>query len=853
MDFPPLPPVQVGSLSTTSPLLEDLNPPQREAVLHGDGPLLIFAGAGSGKTRVITRRIAYLVKHRGVAPWQILAVTFTNKAAKEMRDRLASILGEAAGWATVSTFHSAAANILRREAERVGLTRSFVIYDDSDQLQVVKRAMREANVDPTLMTPREILGRIDHEKNLGHLPRDMKVGPQDYRGRITQPVYRIYERMLLAANAVDFGDLLLLLLVLFRKHPDVLARYRDRYRHVLVDEFQDTNPVQYEMLRLLAPPGSNLAVVGDDDQSIYRWRGASVHNILNFQDDYANTKLVKLEQNYRSDQTILEAAYAVISRNPNRVAKKLWSERPRGESLKLIVARDERGEAQEIARRIYELNREGLLRYQQMAVFYRANAQSRVLEEALRLSRIPYTLVNGRSFYERAEIKDAVAYLRLMVNPKSDADLLRVINTPARGIGDTTIERLSDFAAKAELSFFEALGTVENIPSLNPAAQRRLRSVRELLESLNLFAQTAPDTATAVEQMLRETELVSRLEDENTDESRARAENLREFLGAAQEFDLQRAATMAAADAPPDDGLLAAERLPAGVPPAADLTPLTDSLHPRDAPTAAEGLFTAAATPPADRLPDDSRRASDVPRPADALLTAAAPPVPGGPGAEAPLDPAPPVESFLEQISLIGEADADVGEGRVALMTLHAAKGLEFDVVFLTGMEDGVFPHSRALAETADEEELAEERRLCYVGFTRARRRLFVSLAQTRSLFGTLKLNPPSRFLSDVPRELFDFEKPAELERPAPSFTPYRRKVAAPRDPDEGPDIDRSYDQTSDFDFKHGLRGARVRHERFGEGVVVQCDGDGPNAKLTVRFPEPVGLKRVVARFLSRA
>ncbi len=402
MDFPPSPPVQVPSLSTNSPLLEDLNPPQREAVLHGDGPLLIFAGAGSGKTRVITRRIAYLVKHRGVAPWQILAVTFTNKAAKEMRDRLASLLGEAAGWATVSTFHSAAANILRRESERVGLTRSFVIYDDSDQLQVIKRAMREANVDPALMTPREILGRIDHQKNLGNLPRDMKPDPQDYRGRITHSVYRIYERLLLAANAVDFGDLLLVLLVLFRKHPDVLERYRSRYRHVLVDEFQDTNPVQYQMLRLLAPPGSNLAVVGDDDQSIYRWRGASVGNILNFQEDYANTKLVKLEQNYRSDQTILEAAYAVISKNPKRVAKKLWSERPRGESLKLLVARDERGEAQEIARRIYELNREGLLQYQQMAIFYRANAQSRVLEEALRLSRIPYTLVNGRSFYERA-------------------------------------------------------------------------------------------------------------------------------------------------------------------------------------------------------------------------------------------------------------------------------------------------------------------------------------------------------------------------------------------------------------------------------------------------------------------
>jgi DNA helicase-2/ATP-dependent DNA helicase PcrA len=755
-------------LSSPSPLLDDLNPPQREAVLHGDGPLLIFAGAGSGKTRVITRRIAYLVKHRGVAPWQILAVTFTNKAAREMRERLASLLGDAAGWATVSTFHSAAATILRREAERVGLTRSFVIYDDSDQIQVVKRAMREANVDATQISPREILSRIDQQKNLGRLPSEMKPDAQDYRGRITQSVYRIYERLLRAANAVDFGDLLLLLLVLFRKHPDVLEHYRGRYRHVLVDEFQDTNPVQYEMLRLLAPPGSNLAVVGDDDQSIYRWRGASVRNILNFQEDYGDTKLIKLEQNYRSDQAILEAAYGVISKNPKRVAKKLWSERPRGESLKLIVARDERGEAQEIARRIYELNREGLLKYQQMAIFYRVNAQSRVLEEALRLSRIPYTLVSGRSFYERAEIKDAVAYLRLMVNPKSDADLLRVINTPARGIGDTTIERLSDFSAKSELSLFEALGAVENIPSLNSAAQRRLRSVRELLESLNRFAESAPDTATAVEKMLSETTLVSRLQDEHTDESLARAENLREFLGAAQEFDLQR----------------------------------------------------AAAPPPAD----------------------------------APEDRSPPVESFLEQISLIGEADAEVGEGRVALMTLHAAKGLEFDVVFLTGMEEGVFPHSRALAETADEEEMAEERRLCYVGITRARRRLFVSLAQCRALFGELKFNPPSRFLSDVPQDLFGFEKPDSIEPPAPSFVPpYRRKVAAPRDPSEGPYVDRSYDQTSDFDFKHTLRGVRVRHGQFGEGVVVQCDGDGPNAKLTVRFGEPVGLKRVVARFLSRA
>ncbi len=754
------------SLSTDA-LLEDLNLPQREAVLHADGPLLIFAGAGSGKTRVITRRIAYLVRHRGVPPWQILAVTFTNKAAKEMRDRLFSLLGEQAAAATVSTFHSASATILRREAERVGLTRSFVIYDDGDQLQVIKRAMREAGVDAALISPREILSRIDHQKNLGRLPVDMHPGREDYRGRVTKSVYRTYERLLRAANAVDFGDLLLLLVVLFREHPEVLERYRRRFRYVLVDEFQDTNPVQYQMLRLLAPSGSNLAVVGDDDQSIYRWRGASVANILGFQEDYANTTLVKLEQNYRSDQAILEAAYGVIAKNRERVEKKLWSQRPRGELLNLMIARDERGEAQAIARQIYELNREGLLQYQQMAVFYRVNAQSRVLEEALRLSRIPYTLVNGRSFYERAEIKDAVAYLRLMVNPKSDADLLRIINTPARGIGETTIERLSDFAASSSLSLFEALAAPEKIPSLNSGAVRRLQSVRQLLESLSQFAAAAPDAARAVEQMLGQTELVVRLQDEATDESLARAENLREFFGAAQEFDLQRAATPA----------------------------------------------TGEATEP----------------------------------------PPSPVEAFLEQISLIGEADADVGEGRVALMTLHAAKGLEFDAVFMAGMEEGVFPHSRALSPDADEEEMAEERRLCYVGFTRARRRLFVSLAQSRALFGELKLNPPSRFLSDVPRELFAPDRTAALEQVAPApVPPYRRKVPAPRDPSEGPYIDRSYDQTSDFVSQGGMRGLKVRHSEFGEGEVVRCDGQGPNAKLTVRF-ETVGLKRVVARFLSPA
>ncbi|WP_208722954.1 ATP-dependent helicase [Corallococcus llansteffanensis] len=766
-----------------SALLEDLNPPQADAVLHGDGPLLVLSGAGSGKTRVITRRVAHLVKVRRVFPWRILAVTFTNKAAREMRERLTALLGAQANDLVVSTFHSAAAMILRREAEHVGLTRSFVIYDDGDQMSLVKRAMRDAGVDP-VMQPREILHRIDQEKNAARLPDDMRVENDDLRGAIVQRVYRVYQRLLRAANAVDFGDLLLLLVKLFRDQPAVLDRYRTRFTHVLVDEFQDTNPVQYALLRQLAPPPSaNLVVVGDDDQSIYRWRGADVDNILNFPLQYPGAKVVKLEQNYRSDQNILTAAHEVISKNTRRMAKKLWSERPKGENLELMLHRDERAEAQEVARRILALQREGFIKFSSMAVFYRTNAQSRVLEEALRLARVPYTLVSGRSFYDRAEVRDASAYLRLMVNPRSDADLLRVLNVPARGIGDTTEERLTDFANEQGLSLYEALAERQRIPALNAAAQKRLGGFHQLLVSLHGFAQTAKDAAGAVDQMLKETKLVETLVADGSDESLTRAENLKELLGAAQEFDLKRASDSVAS-------AMAAEAREEEAPEGVDSAPLT----------------------------------ADV----------------------------PPLQAFLEQISLVGEADAEVREGRVALMTLHAAKGLEFDAVFLTGMEDSVFPHSRALKSEEPDggEEMAEERRLCYVGFTRARKRLFVSLAQCRSLFGELKYNPPSRFLADVPQALFGFK---ENDLPAPP----RPAAMAPRrrawdDDETGPRVDRSYSQaSSDMEAVSGdVRGMRVRHEQFGSGRIVSTDGSGPNAKVTVEFGGDVGLKRVIARFL---
>ena len=751
-------------LTSADQLLEDLNPPQREAVLHGDGPLLVLAGAGSGKTRVITRRVAHLVLARRVPPWRILAVTFTNKAAREMRERLETLLGPWASDLNVATFHSAAATILRREAEKVGLTRSFVIYDDSDQLQLVKRAMREERVDPVL-NPRDVLRRIDVEKNAGRGPDVEAVSPDDYRGLAVQRAYRAYQKLLRAANAVDFGDLLLLLVELLRKDAETLEKYRARFQHVLVDEFQDTNPVQYELLQQLAPPpGSNLVVVGDDDQSIYRWRGAEVSNILEFPDLYRGARVVKLEQNYRSDGNILDAANAVIAQNPRRMPKKLWTDRPKGEPLHLLISRDEREEAHEVARRIHTLHRESFVSYDQIAVFFRVNAQSRVLEEALRLARVPYTLVSGRSFYERSEIKDAASYLRLMANPRSDADLLRVVNVPARAIGDTTQERLSAWAADQGISLWEALDQVEAIPTLQATAQKRLRGFRALMEPLVQFAVEAPSAASALERMLQETRLVESLMEAGDDESLGRAENLREFVGAAQEFDLQR-----------------------------------------------------AARPP--------------------------------PGPESLEAEAPPLQAFLEQISLVAEADAEAGEGRVSLMTLHAAKGLEFDAVFLPGMEDGVFPHQRALDEFGDDEEMGEERRLCYVGFTRARKQLLVSLAQARSLFGELRFNPPSRFLREVPKELFDFQPELRAPPPEPS---YGRAERRPRHDDSGPRIDRSYAQDADYMEDGSVIGMRVRHAQFGDGEVMACDGTGPNAKLTVRF-RTVGLKRVIARFLQPA
>lgn len=826
-------------------LLDDLNPPQRDAVLHERGPLLVLAGAGSGKTRVITRRIAHLVTQRDVPAWRILAVTFTNKAAREMKERLEALLGPRAYGLTVSTFHSSSAMILRREAEALGMDRNFVIYDDGDQLALVRRALREIGADVASVTPRDMLSRIDAEKNAGRLPDQMKPGP-DPRAQLSQRVYRKYQELLRAANAVDFGDLLLLLVELLRTNEEVRLRYQRRFTHVLVDEFQDTNPVQYELLRLLAPPpppdkpdavGPNVVVVGDDDQSIYRWRGAEVDNILGFPTEYRGCMVVKLEQNYRSDQTILEAANAVISKNKRRLAKTLWSARAKGEHVGLLIARDERGEAQTVAERIHDLRREGVCDYEQMAVFFRTNAQSRVIEETFRLMRVPYVLVSGRSFYDRAEIRDAASYLRLMVNPRSDADLMRVVNSPARGIGDTTMERVASYAASAGSSLYEAIEFPERISSLGGAAVKRLTAFRQLVDGLVAFAKAAPTATEAAKFMLQRSGLEAAYLEDGSDEAMGRVENLRELLTATQEFDRQRAAQLGTPDERTGEltaPVPAAPVVPAPPPPA----------EPDVEPPAQGDLFAPAPRKVAPAAP------VEVPPPT-APVSAPAPEEALPEDLAAASLTAPPLQAFLEQISLVGEADGETGagNGKVSLMTLHAAKGLEFDAVFLTGMEEEIFPHRRATNPEASEEEMAEERRLCYVGFTRARRRLFASFAQSRALFGELRFNPPSRFLSEVPRELFGITEDAQ---PSPAH----QVMAVPpqlrrRDEPDGPVIDRSYDQSTDF-HEGGdvdVRGMRVRHTQFGKGIVIGVNGRGPNAKLSVRF-ETVGEKTVIARFL---
>jgi DNA helicase-2/ATP-dependent DNA helicase PcrA len=775
-------------------LLQDLNPEQREAVLHGDGPLLVLAGAGSGKTRVIVHRIAHLVRVRGVSPWHVLAVTFTNKAAGEMKERLEALLGPEASELWVQTFHAFGARFLRREAARAGLPSSFAIYDDDDQLRLVKRTMAEMGLeDGSPISARDVLSRIDRWKNAALRPADVRTGELDLAGEAARDVYARYQAALARAGAVDFGDLLLLPVRLLEEDERLRAAWSGRFRHLLVDEFQDTNPVQYRLLKLLAGAARNVCVVGDDDQAIYRWRGADVRNILEFDRDFEGAKVVKLERNYRSTRSILDAAHAVISRATRRREKRLWTEAGAGEPLALIVGQDEHDEAERLARAIAAERARGT-RGDEIAVLYRTNAQSRAIEAALRERRVPYVIVRGTSFYDRAEVKDAAAWLRIALNPGSDLDLERVVNRPPRGIGEKTVERLRAHAAATGKTLFEAAGDRESVPELKTAARRALAELHGVVASLAADL-PALEAGPAVQEALKRSGLLARLGEEKTDEAADRAENLMELVAAAREFD---------------------ESI-AGEPP------------PRD--------------------PEEVRP--------------------------------PPLARFLERIALLGEADAETPEGRVALMTLHAAKGLEFDAVFLAGLEDGTLPHERPWMDRSPGEraaDLDEERRLCYVGMTRAKQRLTLSLARRRIGFGeggaTWRGMEPSRFLADLPPQLFGLPA-APIAAPAPRGPTIRRHPGAlPGDPHielDGeepfapapprslarggggePTVDYSFDQRSDAPRAPFRAGERVVHASLGEGVVVACDAGGKDAKATVRFFE-AGEKRVVARFLSRA
>jgi DNA helicase-2/ATP-dependent DNA helicase PcrA len=705
-------------------LLAHLNPPQREAVTHPGGPLLILAGAGSGKTRVLAYRAAYLIQWLHVSPHRILAVTFTNKASGEMRERIDRLLGAAASthmW--IGTFHAISSRILRRHGDRIGLDRHFVIYDEGDQLALMRRVLADLNLEERRYPPQAMLATIGKAKNEGIDHIQYATQAQTFYEEVVARVYRAYQAALRERHAVDFDDLLLCTIQLFQEHPDILAEYQERFLHVLVDEYQDTNHVQYLIVHMLAGKHRNLFVVGDDDQSIYQFRGADPRNILEFERDYPDAKVIKLEQNYRSTQRILEGAQSVIHHNPHRHPKRLWTENPVGNPIVLFEAYDGHEEAQFVVEEIKRLLAEDRGRgYRDIVVLYRTNAQSRLFEEYFLRAGIPYQIVGAVRFYERKEIKDVLAYLRLLLNPYDTVSLRRIINIPRRGIGEVTLSRLEARAQEEEISLLEAMamGAQGRAPEIPGHIQRSLSEFVNLISELRKLA-TQLSAADLIKEVIARTGYASSLEAEGTEEALSRLENLQELINVAQEFETA---------------------------------------------SGMEGL-----------------------------------------------------EAFLQHMSLIADIDTWKAEiDRVTLMTLHSAKGLEFPVVFIAGMEEGLFPHARAV-ET--EGGLEEERRLCYVGMTRAKELLYLTYAQHRASYGELRPRLPSRFLSEIPPHLLT--KGVEVRRePSPVRGRDDRGVLL-------------------------QPGDRIRHGRFGEGVVLDVEGEGENAIATVRFTE--GVKRLAVAY----
>jgi DNA helicase-2/ATP-dependent DNA helicase PcrA len=758
-----------------SSLLDGLNPVQREAVTHPGGPILVVAGAGSGKTRVLTHRVAHLIKDLKVSPFAILAITFTNKAADEMKERVGHLVGPVAQKMWVSTFHSACARILRREAAHLGLRSTFSIYDQADAVRLTGYILRDLNLDPKRLPPRQVHAAISAAKN-------ELIGPTEMLDRALTPydkkvaeVFAEYQKRLTDASALDFDDLLTSAVNLFRRFPDVASAWRSRFAHVLVDEFQDTNLAQWELVRSLAEEHRNIMVVGDADQAIYRFRGADYRNLMRFEEAFPDATVIVLEQNYRSTQTILDAANAVIANNAGRRPKHLWTDSVGGELISRYLGEDERDEALYLTREIHRLVEECPYRFGDLAVFYRTNAQSRVLEEVFVRSGIPYRVVGGVKFYDRKEVKDVLAYLRALANPDDEVSLKRIANVPKRGVGDTSVAKVEAYANERNLTFGGALARAMDAG----VSGKALGGIRALLDVLEELAdESEHGVAATVEAVLERTGYLAELEAERSIEAAGRIENLRELVGVAREFD--------------------------------------DALERGDVLGAAANSVAAAVG-----LDDD--------RAVDAETAEAAPVVvPVG---------IPRLQAFLEALSLVTDMDDyDADQSAVTLMTLHSAKGLEFPVVFMTGMEENVFPHVRSLG---DPEQLDEERRLCYVGITRARERLYLCHAWCRNLFGSTQYNPASRFLTEIPEQLVQL-----TGRRHPGHGAARERQlsagvvgsAGPRAPVTG----------AAGAEKLGLKvGDDVAHAKFGEGVIIGLEGQGDKAEALVRFRD-AGEKRLL-------
>lgn len=706
--------------------LSTLNPQQREAVTCTKGPLLVLAGAGSGKTRVLTHRIAYIIQHEQVQPWRILAITFTNKAAKEMRERLEMLLSETMRGMWVCTFHAMCSRILREHADVLGYTSNFVVYDDSDSKRLVKTIMDDLNLDTKKLSINALRTRISAAKNAAKTCDDLEREAQgSYVMEAAAKVYRELNSRLLRANAMDFDDLLLNTLTLFVQHPDVLASYQQRFLYVSVDEYQDTNGVQYALTNLLAKTHHNLMVVGDDDQSIYSWRGADITNILSFRHDYPEAKVVKLEQNYRSTAHILHAANAVVKHNEHREEKELFTKAGSGERVEVFQASDERDEGRWIGGEIEKLHDNGVS-YQDIAVFYRTNAQSRILEDMFLRAGVPYSIVGGTRFFDRAEIRNVMAYLRVVVNPADDVSLLRIINTPRRGIGTTTLQRLQAYAQSLQCSLFAAIK--DACLRGGVVAARATSQLQQFVDCIEQAQRMSGDFSEVIRAIIESTHMIEALEAENTMEAQSRIENIQEFYSVAAEFDLTHE----------------------------DAQETLESLQQlRDAGVIAEGELESVDAAGAESSVDVALDTADAARiAAESGAPAALETAPATDAASAPAsqnDTQVQLAAFMEWLALRSDLDTLSGEtSSITMMTVHAAKGLEFDVVFVAGMEDGIFPHRSFDTEDSN---IEEERRLAYVAITRARKRLFLSYATTRHMFGSVQTNPKSRFLREIPDE----------------------------------------------------------------------------------------------------